>query len=87
MKVTRVKVVGGEGLSLPAEIMERLGLHEGDEVEVDVRGGEMVVRRPWTPVDPEEYRARLRRLRGSLTAGLTTDEIMRMTRGDDWGPP
>lgn len=39
-------VVVGEGgkLTLPREVREELGLHEGDEVKVDVEGGRAILR-------------------------------------------
>jgi hypothetical protein len=55
-------------------------LREGDEVDVvDEDGRLQIVRRQGALSRGESIVARIR---GTATAGMTTDEIMRLTRGD-----
>ena len=66
MIVTKI----GESLSvaLPAEEVARLGLKEGDEVEVQVRRAEKAKPSEEPEVSPEEWLIRMRRFRGMLPA-------------------
>ncbi len=80
-----MKITSKGQVTIPKEIRDRLGLLPGTEVEFVEEGGE----------------ARVRRLAGGRTRGdeivdrllkasggdipLSTDEIMRMTRGENWG--
>lgn len=74
-------------VTIPQEIREKLGLHPGTEVEFDIVDDTVRIRR----ADNQEERRRriqawIARARGSATRrgpGLTTDEIMAMTRGED----
>lgn len=36
----------GQGLIIPDEIVQAMGLVEGEEVEVEIQGGELLLRRP-----------------------------------------
>lgn len=56
---------------LPAAVVERLGLKEGDEIEITAEAGRRfaVGRRP----DPEEILARLRTFRGRLPGDFRFD--------------
>jgi AbrB family looped-hinge helix DNA binding protein len=67
-------------VTIPIEIREKLGLLPNTEVEFAVRGNAAQIRKA--------RRARLSRgrmivehSRGRATAGLSTDEIMALTRG------
>jgi AbrB family looped-hinge helix DNA binding protein len=67
-------------VTIPAALRQRHGLHEGDEVdEVEEDGRLQIVRTQDAPSRGDRIVARLR---GTATAALTTDEIMRLTRGD-----
>lgn len=71
-------------VTIPAHLRAKYGLHAGDEVEViEVEGTLQVVRREGA----ESRGQRLtRRLRGTATgrevAGMSTDEIMALLRGE-----
>jgi AbrB family looped-hinge helix DNA binding protein len=66
-------------VTIPKRMREALGLKPGSKVVLEFRApGEAVIRKGGKP--PE---SRFDRLYGSLKGGLTTDEIMAMTRGDD----
>jgi AbrB family looped-hinge helix DNA binding protein len=73
-------------VTIPQAIREALGLLPDTEVEWEIRDGAAVVRR----VEPENGigargRAAIAALRGTATSGLSTDEIMALTRGEDDG--
>ena len=66
-------------VTIPLVIRERLGLFPNTEVEFDVVGDSVRIRKA-----KKQSRGRqiVDRLRGTGTTGLTTDEIMALTRGE-----
>ena len=71
-------------VTIPQEFREKAGLFPDTEVEFALRGTEVILRRAKKPAGETRGRRvvhRLRGLRGDKT--LTTDDIMRMTRGGD----
>lgn len=75
-------------VTIPAAMRERLGFHPGAEVELAAHDDGIYVRvldsRPRPTLT--EARARVESVRGGATdKSMTTDEIMRMFRRDDWG--
>lgn len=64
-------------VTIPRNIREKLGIHPGSKVEfVENERGEIVLQ-------PKEMKAsRFSQVRGSANTGLSTKEIMKMTRGD-----
>ena len=70
-------------VTIPKRFRDHLGLKAGSRVEFDVGPtGEVVVRRVGKGLKPKP--SRFAALRGTATAGMTTDEIMALTRGEDW---
>lgn len=67
-------------VTIPVGVRERLGIEAGTEVEFEVSDGAALLRKKH-PHD--DWRAYLERIRGTASSGLTTDEIMAMTRGED----
>lgn len=65
-------------VTIPARLRHRYGFVEGDEVEVIDDGG--VLRVVHTGLATAGERA-VERVRGTAGKGLTTDEVMAMTRG------
>ena len=65
-------------VTIPQEIRERLGLMPRTEVEFEVEGDAVRIR----PARRSRSRgdALIANLRGTGTAGLTTDQIMALTR-------
>jgi len=66
-------------VTIPKRVRDYLGLKPGSTVQFEVKGdGQVLLRtdeqRPPGPAD---------RIRGTARPGLTTDELMRLTRG--WG--
>jgi len=65
-------------VTIPQEIRERLGLLPGTEVEFQVEGDEVRLRK----AEGAGSRGRnvVGRLRGRATTGMSTEEIMKLTR-------
>lgn len=67
-------------VTIPAALRHQHGLQEGDEVDVvDDDGDLRIVRRDAAQSRGEQLVARMR---GRGTTTMTTDEIMRLMRGD-----
>jgi AbrB family looped-hinge helix DNA binding protein len=65
-------------VTIPKRVRDALGLKPGSEVAFEFRGGgEAIVRR----ADRARPKSPFAKLRGSLKSGMTTDEIMALTRG------
>lgn len=77
--------LGGE-VKLPQDVLDALHLEPGNVVNFE-RGpkGEVILEKAEeTPrLSREEYRRRLESFVGIAGPGPTTDEVMRMTRGED----
>jgi bifunctional DNA-binding transcriptional regulator/antitoxin component of YhaV-PrlF toxin-antitoxin module len=81
-----VRMTAGKQITLPDDVVEALQLEPGSEVVFERRpGGQIVITKAGEVSRPSkaEYRRRLQSLLGSAGPGPTTDEIMRMTRGED----
>jgi AbrB family looped-hinge helix DNA binding protein len=64
-------------ITIPLEIREQLGIHPGSRVEFELVDGGVLVRKS---SDGGRGTALVARIRGTATSGMTTDEIMRLTR-------
>jgi len=77
--------VSGE-VRLPQDVLDALDLEPGSVVNFERGpGGEVILAKAQEPprLSRDEYRRRLGAFVGSAGPGPTTDEIMRMTRGED----
>jgi antitoxin PrlF len=71
-------------VTIPKEIRDEFGLLPGTEVEFERAEGKILVRKmPHSRKRGEDVVAHLRRSGKNFT--MTTDEIMKLTRGEDWG--
>jgi bifunctional DNA-binding transcriptional regulator/antitoxin component of YhaV-PrlF toxin-antitoxin module len=81
-------------LIIPGTVLRRLGFGGAKNFEVVGRGEEIIVRptaeggeREFEALSPQEremvFDDWLKKYAGSADGGLTTDEVMRMTRGED----
>ena len=71
-------------VTIPKEVRDLLGITPGTSVTFEMEpDGRVVLRKADTTGRNVTSPSRFARLRGSATAGLTTDEIMALTRGDD----
>ncbi len=75
-----MRVTSKGQVTIPAEIRERTGLLPNTEVEFEVSGEKVILQK----VPGKRSRAKdvIRAMRGKATTGLTTDEIMALTRGE-----
>lgn len=68
-------------VTIPVEIRERLGLLPNSEVDFEVEGNAVRIRRARGRRPRGRGRSVVARLKGKATTGMTTDEIMALTRG------
>lgn len=79
-----MRVTSKGQVTIPIEMRERYGILPESEVEfVDSERGPTIVPKG-SEARVAEIKRALERMRGSSTTGLTTDEIMRMMRGEEW---
>ncbi len=77
---TRVTTKGQ--VTIPKRIRDHLGVAAGSAVQFEIaESGDVVLRQAGK--DKAATPSRFERVRGTATAGLSTDEIMAMTRGED----
>lgn len=66
-------------VTIPKRVRERLAIKPGSRVEFDMTpGGQVVLLKVGAAAPPSRFEA----LRGGAGAGMTTDEIMTLTRGE-----
>lgn len=66
-------------VTIPVEIRERLGILPNTEVEFDIVGDAVVMRKATGA--RRRGRSVVSRMKGRATVALTTDEILELTRG------
>jgi AbrB family looped-hinge helix DNA binding protein len=67
-------------VTIPQDIRERLGLLPYSEVEFEVDGDSVRIRKARRSAGRGD--ALIARMRGTAKAGMRTDEIMKLTRGE-----
>ena len=67
-------------VTIPKPVRDKLGLKPGDEVAFDLAPGDLVVIRKARARKAKP--SRFAKLIGRADAGLTTDQIMALTRGE-----
>lgn len=68
-------------VTIPKAIRDALGLDPGDAVEFEIgEDGKVQLRRAF---DAQAFRRAAEAARGKGRSGMSTDELMRMTRGED----
>ncbi len=74
-------------VTIPKPIRDRLGLTPGSRVEFEVEADGRVVLRRAGGAGSAPSPTRFARARGATRGrnGLSTEEIMKLTRGEDWG--
>jgi AbrB family looped-hinge helix DNA binding protein len=75
-----VKITSKGQVTIPQEIRERLGLLPYSEVEFEIDGDSVRIRKAGKRMSRGE--AIVAHLRGRGTTRMTTDEIMALTRGE-----
>lgn len=69
-------------VTIPKRVRDAAGLKPGTAVEVEFDHGAAVVR-PARRIAKSDFRRRIEKVRGTLDLGMTTDEFMKLMRGDD----
>jgi AbrB family looped-hinge helix DNA binding protein len=67
-------------VTIPKPVRERLGIEPGNAIDFELAPDGRVV---LFKVDGKQKPSRFEALRGVAGAGLSTDEIMALTRGED----
>ena len=67
-------------VTIPKAVRDLLGLKAGSKVEFKASDGQIVLKRAGEKRPPP---SRFAKLRGHAGPGMSTDEIMALTRGDD----
>jgi AbrB family looped-hinge helix DNA binding protein len=70
-------------VTIPVEIRQRTGLLPGTEVDFALDGEGVRIVKAADPRGETRGEEIVRRLRGSATVKMSTDEIMALTRGED----
>jgi AbrB family looped-hinge helix DNA binding protein len=76
-----MKITTKGQVTIPQEIRERLGLLPHTEVEFEVQGNAVVLKK--AQGSQRRGRALIKHMRGRADTDLSTDEIMALTRGED----
>jgi AbrB family looped-hinge helix DNA binding protein len=74
-----MKITSKGQVTIPVSIRRRLGMMPETEVEFDVEGGAVRIRK--ARGSGRRGEALVARLRGRATTRITTDEILALTRG------
>ncbi|MGB3534458.1 MAG: AbrB/MazE/SpoVT family DNA-binding domain-containing protein [Microcoleaceae cyanobacterium] len=64
-------------ITIPPEIQEKLGLLPGTEIQLEVKGNTLQICKP---KNIDRGRQWVNAMRGKATSGLTTDNIMQLSR-------
>ncbi|MEA5577517.1 AbrB/MazE/SpoVT family DNA-binding domain-containing protein [Anabaena sp. UHCC 0451] len=73
-----MKITSKGQVTIPVEIRERLGLTSNTEVEFEVIGDAVYLKK--TKVKPTPGKTLIEMMRGKATVKMTTNEIMALTR-------
>jgi AbrB family looped-hinge helix DNA binding protein len=68
-------------VTIPMEMREKLGLLPNTEVEFEIDRDAVRMKKATTPRKSDRGRALIDHMRGRGTRRITTDEIMKLTRG------
>lgn len=69
-------------VTIPKRVRDVSGIKPGKSVVVEYVNGQVVIR-PAGAAGKSDFRKRLEKVRGTLDLGMSTDEFMKMMRGDD----
>ena len=74
-----MKISPNGQITIPPDLQKQLGLLPGTEIQLEVIGDALQIRKPRTPCRGKQLIAAIR---GKATSRLTTNDIMQVTRGD-----
>jgi AbrB family looped-hinge helix DNA binding protein len=69
-------------VTIPKRVRDAMGAKPGTKVTVEYADGGAIIR-PVRKIDVSDYRKRLESVRGTLDLGMSTDDYMKMLRGED----
>ena len=69
-------------VTIPVEIRERLGLLPNSEVQFEVEGTAVRIRKARSGPARGRGRSIVEHLRGKASGGMSTDQILALTRGE-----
>jgi AbrB family looped-hinge helix DNA binding protein len=75
----QMRITSKGQVTIPQEIRERIGLLPDTEVEFEVVGNAVKIRK--APMSQARGRTLVARLKGRADRTMTTDDIMKLTRG------
>ena len=75
-----MKITSKGQVTIPVEIRERLGLTPNTEVEFEIIGDAVYIKK--SKIKPTPGKNLIEIMRGKATVQMTTDEIMALTRQD-----
>jgi AbrB family looped-hinge helix DNA binding protein len=78
-----MRVTAKGQVTIPVEIRERLGLLPNSEVEFEIEGNAVRIRKARGRGSRSRGRSVVQGMRGRATSRMSTDEILALTRGDD----
>jgi AbrB family looped-hinge helix DNA binding protein len=78
-----VRITSKGQVTIPVEIRERLGLLPNSEVEFEVDGTAVKIRKARGRKASSRGRSIVAKMSGRATSGLSTEQIMAMTRSAD----
>jgi AbrB family looped-hinge helix DNA binding protein len=70
-------------VTIPVEIREKAGMLPGTDVDLQLDGATVCIFKARAPKRETRGQEIVRRLRGSATVRMSTDEIMALTRGEE----
>ncbi|HEY4941597.1 MAG TPA: AbrB/MazE/SpoVT family DNA-binding domain-containing protein [Rhizomicrobium sp.] len=72
-------------VTIPKRVRDATGLRPGAKVSVEYRdGGALIIpERKAGKISKSDFMKRIEKVRGTLKLGMSTDEYMKMMRGDD----
>lgn len=69
-------------VTIPQNVRRKLGIGPGSEVEIVPKGSVAILRPKKIAASSRDLPAWIKRATGTATGGLSTDEIMELTRGE-----
>ena len=70
-------------VTIPKRVRDGLGLKAGSKVEIEMQPGRVATFEPGGKARKSDYARRIESVGGILKLGMSTDEFMKLMRGDD----
>ncbi len=83
LEIASMRITSKGQVTIPQDIRERFGFLPHTEVEFVVENDRVVIRKVDAPGESLGERV-IRLMSGAGSGDMSTDEIMRLTRGEDW---